>query len=98
TSSLSRAARSGWGAATRLLGVRPAVSLATLASGRMQVSVLPQRFSGKFVKLQRQTAGTWSTLGQLRLNGNSRALVPASITPPSTVALRATMSVNQAGP
>jgi hypothetical protein len=88
----------GHASRTVLVGVRPAVSLATLASGRMQVSVLPQRFSGKFVRVQRRTAGTWSALAQLRLNGHSRALVPAAITPPSTVALRATISVNQAGP
>jgi hypothetical protein len=92
--------RSGGDRSTiRLVGVRPAVSLDRLRNGRLLVDVEPaQAFHGKKVKIQRRIDGAWRTLAQVRLNRSSRALVPAAIVPLGRSMLRATMSVNQAGP
>jgi hypothetical protein len=93
-------ARAGGGESrTLLVGVRPAVSLVWLDSGRLRVKVGGgSSFAGKAVKVQQLDSGSWSTLAKLRLNGKSRVLVPSSIVPLRRSTLRATMSVNQAGP
>ena len=82
-----------------LVGVRPAVSLEQLAgNGRLRVDVAAaSSFAGRSVKLQQLDSEGWSTLTSLRLNANSRALVPASFIPLGRSTLRVTMSVNQAG-
>ena len=81
------------------VAVRPAVSLVKLRSGRLLVDVEPaQAFPGKRVKIQSRVDGAWRTLVQVRLNRKSQALVPGAIVPLDRSTLRATMSVNQAGP
>jgi hypothetical protein len=93
-----QARTSGDDSRTLLVGVRPAVSLTQLDNGRLRVDVdASKEFPGKAVKVQLREAGAWKTLGQLRLNGKSAAMVPASLVPKQASALRATMSVNQAG-
>ena len=82
-----------------LVGVRPAVSLVRLGGGKLRVHVMPtQPFVGRFVKFQQSQSGTWSTIAKLRLNAKSQAPVPTSLVPLTKSVLRATMSVNQAGP
>jgi hypothetical protein len=84
---------------TLLVGVRPAVALTHLDNGRLRVDVDAARsFAGKSVKLQQRQGGAWTTLAQLRLGASSAATAPDSLVPPQTATLRATMSVNQAGP
>jgi hypothetical protein len=84
---------------TLLVGVRPALALTQLDNGGLRVEVDAARsFAGKSVKLQKRDGGAWATLAQLRLGASSAAMVPTSLVPPQTATLRATMSVNQAGP
>jgi hypothetical protein len=84
---------------TLLVGVRPAIALTQLDDGRLQVTVAGERsFARKTVKVQKQEpGGAWTTLAQLHLNGKSTAFAPMSLIPLQQTALRATMSVNQAG-
>jgi hypothetical protein len=78
------------------LGVAPAISVATAASGRLQVMVQAARhFRRRFVELQsRGSRGAWTTIERKPLNRVGAAL----FTPPQRNAvLRFAMSINQAG-
>jgi hypothetical protein len=83
---------------TLLVGVRPALTMTHLDNGQLRVQVGASRsFAGRSVKIQKRSAGVWSTVAKLRLNAASKAIVPSSLVPLQTTTLRATLSVNQAG-
>ncbi len=81
-----------------VVGVRPAVSIRRLPSGRLATRVTGGRsFAGRFVQLQRRSpAGRWMTIKRTRLNARSRAVIGATL-PKGRSVLRIAMSVNQAG-
>jgi plastocyanin len=89
-----------WGknASTRItVGVRPLVSIHALSGNRFSTKVLAARsFAGKFVQLQRRSAGQWVTLKRVRLGSSSAATLKASL-PMGNSTLRFAFSVNQAG-
>ena len=80
------------------VGVRPAVSLRRLPSGRLATRVRGgQSFAGRFVQLQRRSpTGRWITVKRARLDARSAAILAAGLPEGSSV-LRIAMSVNQAG-
>jgi hypothetical protein len=91
---------STWGknvSAQMIVGIRPLVSIHALAGNRFSTKVLAARsFAGKFVQLQRRSAGRWMTLKRVRLGSMSAATFKASL-PTGNSTLRFAFSVNQAG-
>jgi hypothetical protein len=89
-----------WGknaSAQVIVGVRPLVSIHALSGNRFSTKVLASRsFAGKFVQLQRRSAGQWVTLKRVRLGSTSAATLKASL-PMGNSTLRFAFSVNQAG-
>ena len=89
-----------WGknASTQItVGVRPLVSIHALSGNRFSTKVLAARsFAGRFVQLQRRSAGQWVTLKRVRLGSASAATLKASL-PMGNSTLRFAISVNQAG-
>jgi Cupredoxin-like domain len=89
-----------WGknASTQItVGVRPLVSIHALSGNRFSTKVLAARsFAGRFVQLQRRSAGQWTTLKRVRLGSTSAATLKASL-PRGNSTLRFAFSVNQAG-
>jgi len=80
------------------IGVQPTLTLAQLANNRLEVRIGPAgTFVGRNVELQRRVGGSWRTIEQSALAGarGSALLAP----PPHTgaAALRAAISVNEAG-
>lgn len=93
--------KAGWGgglSAPTIVGVRPAVSLRRLATGRLVTRVAARHsFAGRYVQLQRRTAsGGWRTLKRVRLNASSTARFRAQL-PRGKSVLRIAFSINQAG-
>ena len=89
-----------WGknASTQItVGVRPLVSIHALSGNRFSTKVLAARsFAGRFVQLQRRSAGQWVTLKRVRLGSTSAGTLKASL-PMGNSTLRFAISVNQAG-
>jgi hypothetical protein len=89
-----------WGknaSAQIIVGVRPLVSIHVLSGNRFSTKVLAARsFAGKFVQLQRRSAGQWVTLKRVRLGSTSAATLKANL-PMGNSTLRFAFSVNQAG-
>ena len=80
------------------VGVRPAVSLRRLPSGKVATRVRGgHSFAGRFVQLQRRSpTGRWITVKRARLDARSAAILRPSV-PEGISVLRIAMSVNQAG-
>jgi plastocyanin len=91
---------STWGknASTQItVGVRPLVSIRALSGNKFSTKVLAARsFAGRYVQLQRRSAGRWVTLKRVRLGSTSAGTLKASL-PMGTSTLRFAISVNQAG-
>src|ERR1051325_9731877 len=72
-----------WGknaSAQLTVGVRPLVSIHALSGNRFSTKVLAAHsFAGKFVQLQRRSAGRWVTLKRVRLGSTSAAMLKASL-------------------
>ena len=89
-----------WGknaSAQLTVGVRPLVSIHALSGNRFSTKVLAARsFAGRFVQLQRRSAGQWVTLKRVRLGSTSAGTLKASL-PMGNSTLRFAISVNQAG-
>ena len=80
------------------IGVEPTLSLTQLGNNRLEVRIAPAaRFVDRNVELQRLVAGKWKTIGQAALAGATGGALFAA--PPHTggAALRAAISVNEAG-
>ncbi len=80
------------------VGVRPAVSLRRLPSGKVATRVRGgHSFARRFVQLQRRSpTGRWITVKRARLDARSAAILRPTV-PEGTSVLRVAMSVNQAG-
>jgi hypothetical protein len=90
----ARAAGTHWSAPVAV-GVTPLVRVHELRGGAVQAQVSAGRsFAGRFVKLQRSTAGGWATIAQRRLGRHSLAVFDPL---PTTAAIRVALSVNEAG-
>jgi hypothetical protein len=76
------------------VGVRPAMSVDQLSSGKLRTRVVAARtFHGRMVELQRRVGSTWRTIAKQPLHGSTAIFI---VTLPRTV-VRVAMSVNQAG-
>jgi hypothetical protein len=79
------------------VGVHPLVTLRALKNARFSVHVAAGRsFAGRYVRLQRLSAGRWVSLGIARLNASSTFVFHPKLTR-GVSRLRAVFSVNQAG-
>jgi hypothetical protein len=77
------------------IGVRPAMSIDQLASGKLRTHVeAAKSFRGRMVQLQRLVGSSWQTVAKKPLKAGSSATFAVSL--PRTV-VRVAMSVNQAG-
>jgi hypothetical protein len=77
------------------VGVRPAMTIDQLASGKVRTHVLAAKsFRGRMVKLQRLVGSRWHTVAKRPLKPGSSATFAVSL--PRTI-VRVAMSVNQAG-
>jgi hypothetical protein len=79
------------------VGVHPHGSFDALSKGRLSTRILAAHsFAGRLVELQRRSLGRWTTIGRMRLNGNSTSVFRPAL-PSGSSTLRVAMSVNQAG-
>jgi hypothetical protein len=90
---------SGLMSRTLMVGVKPALSIRVLGSGKVRAhAAAGTSFTRRFVQLQRRMpSGGWLTIAKQPLNRHSTTIFPASVLPSGGLRLRLAMSVNQAG-
>jgi hypothetical protein len=89
----------GHGSRTLMVGVRPALSLRTLADGSLQARVVAARsFRERLVQLQQHLVSGWTTVAKRPLGRGSTIVFPSVLLPGHSLQLRLALSVNAAGP